>query len=197
MNNNIAFFDFDGTITNKDSLIDFIRFAVGDCRFWSGMIFLSPMLFLYKFKIIPNYKAKQWMLSHYFKGMSISDFKSFATSYANERIDKIVRPAALEKINFHKQNGDKVVVVSASAECWLRLWCERNELELIATRLKFENERFSGLFDGKNCYGAEKLNRIREKYDLSGLHYIYAYGDSAGDAQMLKIANEKFYKPFR
>ena len=54
----IAFFDFDGTITTDDSLIKFIRFAVGDFKMMLGMFLLSPMLVAFS-KIIPNYsKAK-------------------------------------------------------------------------------------------------------------------------------------------
>ena len=62
----LCLFDFDGTITTEDSLIKFIRFVVGDVKTLWGMIILSPMLITYKLKLIPNYKAKQWMLSCFF-----------------------------------------------------------------------------------------------------------------------------------
>ena len=62
----LSLFDFDGTITTDDSLIKFIRFVVGDIKAAWGMFLLPPMLITYKLKIIPNYKAKQWMLSYFF-----------------------------------------------------------------------------------------------------------------------------------
>jgi len=49
----------------------------------------------------------------------------------------------------------------------------------------------------KNCYGIEKANRVKEIYDLSHYERIYAYGDSTGDTELLALANESFYKPFR
>lgn len=194
---NIALFDFDGTITTDDSLLKFIRFVVGDRRFLLGLVVLSPMLVLYKLKLIPNYKAKQYMLSWFFKGMRKVDFLKVANEYSLVHIDKIVRPKAIEKINWHKNQGHKVVVVSASIECWLRPWCEKNNLELIATKLEIKDDIVTGKLLSKNCYGVEKVNRIKELYDLKNFDYIYAYGDSSGDKQMLELAHEKFYKPFR
>ncbi len=193
----LALFDFDGTITTDDSLLKFIRFVVGDRRFLLGLVVLSPMLVLYKLKLIPNYKAKQYMLSWFFKGMRKVDFLKVANEYSLVHIDKILRPKAIEKINWHKNQGHKVVVVSASIECWLRPWCEKNNLELIATKLEIKDDIVTGKLLSKNCYGVEKVNRIKEIYNLKDFEYIYAYGDSSGDKQMLELAHEKFYKPFR
>lgn len=197
MSKKIAFFDFDGTITTDDSLLKFIRFVVGDRRFLLGLVVLSPMLVLYKLKLIPNYKAKQYMLSWFFKGMSKDAFLKVANEYSLVHIDKILRPKAIEKINWHKNQGHKVVVVSASIECWLRPWCEKNGLELIATKLEIKDDIVTGKLLSKNCYGVEKVNRIKEIYNLKDFEYIYSYGDSSGDKQMLELAHEKFYKPFR
>lgn len=193
----LALFDFDGTITTDDSLLKFIRFVVGDRRFLLGLVVLSPMLVLYKLKLIPNYKAKQYMLSWFFKGMSKDAFLKVANEYSLVHIDKILRPKAIEKINWHKNQGHKVVVVSASIECWLRLWCEKNGLELIATKLEIKDDIVTGKLLSKNCYGVEKINRIKEIYNLKDFEYIYSYGDSSGDKEMLEISHEKFYKPFR
>jgi len=70
----LSLFDFDGTIITDDSLIKFIRFVVGDIKAVRGIFLLSPMLITYKLKIIPNYKAKQWMLSYSFNGIDGQQF---------------------------------------------------------------------------------------------------------------------------
>ena len=193
----LALFDFDGTITKDDSLLKFIRFVVGDGRFVFGLVVLSPILVAYKLKLIPNYKAKQKMLSWFFKGMSKKAFFKVANEYSLVHIDKILRPKAMEKISWHKAQGHKVVIVSASIDCWLRPWCEKNGLELIATKLEIKDDIVTGKLLSKNCYGVEKANRIKEIYNLKDFEYIYSYGDSIGDKQMLELAHEKFYKPFR
>lgn len=197
MSKKIAFFDFDGTITTDDSLLGFIRFAVGNARFLIGLFVLSPILVSYKLKLIPNYRAKQIMLSWFFKGWKEEAFKNVANEYSLKHIDTIVRKKAMDKIGWHKKHGHKVVIVSASIESWLRPWCEKNSLELIASQLEIKDGVVTGELLSQNCCGQEKVNRIKSMYDLKLYDYIYAYGDSSGDKHMLELANERFYKPFR
>jgi HAD superfamily hydrolase (TIGR01490 family) len=193
----LALFDFDGTITTDDSLMKFIRFVAGDAKFIRGMIYLSPMLILYKLKLIPNYKAKQMMLSLFFKGMDKQQFEKVATEYSLKHIDTMLRPKAMHKIAWHKEQGHKVVIVSASMECWVKAWCDKNNIDLISTRLEIKDNKLTGKFATKNCYGIEKANRVKEAYDLSQYDHIYAYGNSRGDKELLALADESFYKPFR
>ena len=194
--NSLALFDFDGTITTDDSLTRFISFVVGDARLIIGMLLLSPILLSYKLKLTPNHKAKQIVLSYFFKGMEESSFRRIARQYSLEQIDKIVRPEALERIKWHKRQGHKVVVVSASIECWLKPWCDKNDLDLIATKLEFRDGAATGRFLTKNCHGMEKVNRIKAAYDPDDYESIHAYGDSAGDKEMLAIATNRYYKYF-
>jgi len=181
----LVFFDFDGTITTYDSLIKFIRFVVGDAKTLWGMIFLSPMLVVYKLKLIPNYKAKQLILSYFFKGIDEQEFKKVAKEYSLRHIDTILRPKAMKKIAWHKEQGHKIVIVSASIECWLKPWCDENNLDLIATKLEIKNGVVAAKFLTKNCYGIEKANRVQKQYILSGYDHIYTYGDSRGDKELL------------
>jgi phosphatidylglycerophosphatase C len=189
----VAFFDFDGTITKKDSFVEFIKFIKGKRIFIKGIITLSPILILYKLKFISNNKAKQKVISYFFKGYKKSYFKSLANEFSLNYIDKIVNPKMIKIIKWHKNKGHKVVIVSASLECYLKPWCEKNDLELIATRLESKDGIITGNFLTENCYGKEKVKRIRELYNLNQFDYIYAYGDSEGDKYMLKLADKSFY----
>ncbi|RUM62754.1 MAG: HAD-IB family hydrolase [Sulfurimonas sp.] len=193
----LALFDFDGTITAKDSLEAFTIFARGAQRYYLGLLYLSPVLLLYKLKIIPNYRAKEIFLAHFFKGMSHREFSRLGREYALCGIDKIVRKKALQTLKKHQQHGDTVVIVSASAQCWLEAWCRRNGIALIATTLAFPDGIFNGRLQSKNCYGIEKVNRLKARYDLKAFDTIYAYGDSEGDRELLALATHAFYKPFR
>ena len=193
----ISLFDFDGTITTDDSLIKFIRFVVGDLKTAWGMLLLSPILITYKLKLVPNYKAKQWMISYFFKGMGEKQFLKDAEEYSLNHIDKILRPKAMEKIAWHLGQHHKVVVVSASIECWLKPWCDKNSLDVIATKIEIKDGMITGNFLSQNCSGVEKANRVKEAYNLSDYDHIFAYGDTRGDKELLALANESFYKPFR
>ena len=193
----LALFDFDGTMTSKDSMFAFIKFAVGRENYYKGLFTIFPTLMRYTFKRIPNYLAKERLMVQFFRGYKTDEFKAIADKYSLEEIDKIIRPKAAEKMRWHKFKGHKVVIVSASMECWLRAWCERENIMLIATKLDTKGEKLTGKFSTKNCHGQEKVNRIKELLDLDSYEYIYAYGDSSGDTALLALADESFYKPFR
>jgi len=192
----LSLFDFDGTITGKDSLADFIQFIVGKPAYYWGLLLLSPLLVAYKLKIIPNDIAKEKLFSYFFRGWDSYQFQIVADKYSLEQIDKIIRPKAKKKITWHQKQGHRVVVVSASMESWLKKWCQKYNIDLIATRLEILDGKLTGKFATKNCYGIEKLNRIKERYNLLEYSVIYAYGDSPGDKEMLSIAHKKHYKNF-
>jgi phosphatidylglycerophosphatase C len=192
----IALFDFDGTITEKDTMIEFIIFSFGYFKFVSGLILLSPVLMVYKLSLISNFKAKQILLSYFFKGMHIIKFNQLAEDYCSSKIEKIIKNKAMKRIMWHKKNGHLIVVVTASILNWIKPWCDKNQIEIIATELEVKNSIITGLLSTKNCYGKEKVSRIKQKFELSSFNTIYAYGDSKGDKEMLDIASNKHYRPF-
>jgi len=193
----LALFDFDGTITTKDSLVEFIQFAVGKPKYYFGLLALSPMLLLYKLKLIPNNIAKEKLISYFFKNSDLNDFIKISFTYSTTKIKNIIRPLALEKILWHQEQGHKVVLVSASLKQWLEPWCNEHNIDLICTELEIKNNQLTGKFSTNNCYGIEKATRVKEAYKLDEFSSIYPYGDSAGDTQLLELAEYSYYKPFR
>ncbi len=189
---NLALFDFDGTLTDKDSLADFIKFAVGGKKYFLGLVKFLPIFILYKLKIIKNDIAKERLLKQFFFGFDEQKFKSVAKQYSLTKIDLILRDKIYQKLQTHKKQNDRVVIVSASMECWLKDWCEKENIELISTKLEFKNQKFTGKFLTKNCYGDEKVNRIKKYLTLKNYDKIYAYGDSKGDEAMLSLADYKY-----
>jgi phosphatidylglycerophosphatase C len=194
---NIAFFDFDGTITTQDSFLEFIKFQKGKAAFYFGLLRFLPSLVALKLKLASNDRVKQKILTYFFEGMSESVFQQSCDLFAEKRIPQLIRPAALKEIEKLKDLHFELVVVSASAGNWLQAWTRGWGLQLIATRLEVKNGRITGLIEGKNCHGTEKVVRIREQWDLSQFQEIYAYGDTPGDKPMLALASRSFYKPFR
>lgn len=197
MKKQIAFFDFDGTITNKDTLIEFIKFSKGDLLFYIGFILSSPYLIAYKLRIISNQRAKEKVLRFFFSNTSITRFQQQCEEFAIKAVPRLLRPKAYEEIQQLQKQGTDIVVVSASPENWIRPWCELMQLQLIATRLEVKDNRLTGNIFQCNCHGEEKVSRIRELFILEDYENVLAYGDTAGDRPMLKLANTSFYKPFR
>jgi HAD superfamily hydrolase (TIGR01490 family) len=193
----IAFFDFDGTITKKDTLIEFIKYNNGNLRLWLGLLLNSHYLIGYKLKIISNQMAKEKILSWFYGGLEVSAFRKLCFLFAKERIPSLIRPAALEEIKKLQLKQFDIVVVSASPEDWLNIWAQEYQIKVIATRLLYDKDCFTGKIQGANCNGDEKVRRINEQFDLKLYKIIYAYGDTSGDKPMFTIATRFFMKPFR
>ncbi len=192
----IAFFDFDGTITTRDSMIELIKFHHGKLNLYAGLTVLSPWMIAMKLKLISNQKAKEKLLTWFFKDYSTDDFSKICKSFIQKKLSTIINPEAIQKINEHKKNGNEVVVVSASATNWIEGWCKENNLKCIATQLEDVDDKITGKLAGINCNYNEKANRILKEYNLNNYSAIYCYGDTKGDKAMLQLATHAFYRTF-
>jgi HAD superfamily hydrolase (TIGR01490 family) len=193
----IAFFDFDGTITTRDTLLEFIKYCKGNNAFYAGFLINSPFLLAYKLKIISNQAAKEKVLQHFFKNTSVDSFRVLCEKFAAEIIPGLIRPGATAEIKRLQEEGQTVVIVSASPENWISPWAQKIQVELIATQLEIKSGSITGKIAGKNCHGTEKVSRIKSRYSLGDYAEIAAYGDTKGDLPMLALAKHPVYKPFR
>lgn len=192
----IAVFDFDGTITTKDTLFDFTRFYYGDIRFFAGLMLVAPTLILHKLGVVSAEKAKRSFLSYFFGGRNIDKFNELCLKY-RLRVNEIIHPSALKRMEWHTQQGHIVVIDSASPENWIKPWADSVGVDcVIATRLRVEDNLITGSFDGKNCNGMEKVNRLKDAFPELDAYTIYAYGDSSGDEELLAVADFPFYRKF-
>jgi phosphatidylglycerophosphatase C len=193
----IAFFDFDGTITTKDTLLEIIKFQKGKTSFYFGFILNTHWLIAYKLNWLSNNTAKQKILTYFFAGTAEGVFQAKCDLFAENIIPGLVRPGALSEINQLRSKGFEIVVVSASAGNWIRKWTNSFSLQLIATKLEVKNGLITGRIDGENNHGEQKAMNIKQRWNLDEYAEIYAYGDSSGDKPMLDLATKSFYKPFR
>lgn len=186
----IAAFDFDGTITSRDTFFSFLKFTNTRASLATGFLVLAPVLVLYKIGILPNYRAKQIVFTWFYKGCHIDWFNSKCAAFAAE-IEKIIRPAARQSIQQYKSSNATVVVISASVENWLQPWCKANGVDVvIGTTIQVDAAgMITGKFLSKNCYGAEKVNRLLEIYPNRESYVLDAYGDSKGDRELIRFAD--------
>lgn len=189
----LALFDFDGTVTKKDSFIGFLLFSLGKFKFITGFLLLGPFVFMYLIKIYPNWKMKELALNFFFRGTDINNFKKICQEYGRLEIPKIIRPEAQERIKWHRDKGHDIVIVTATIKYYLEEWCQKQKINLIATEMKVNNGKITGNIEGKICYGEEKIRRVKERYSLDNYGRIYAYGDSRGDLPMLSLAQIKYF----
>ncbi|UPK66907.1 HAD family hydrolase [Chitinophaga filiformis] len=192
----IAFFDFDGTITRRDTLFEIIRFQKGETALYTGLALLSPALVMMKLGLISKQKGKDLVLQHFFRNTPVDEFRDKCAAFCRDRLPGMIRENALQEINQHLSKGHRVVVVTASAQEWVKPWCDCIGIECIGTRLEIRNARVTGRIQGVNCNGEEKVRRIRQQYDLPVFGDIYAYGDTDGDRPMLQLATFGFFRKF-
>jgi HAD superfamily hydrolase (TIGR01490 family) len=193
----IAFFDFDGTISNRDSFLLFVRKTAGLVQFAGKMGLLAPRIARFILGLYSNHDLKEDVLCSFFKGWTETQLEEAARHFCRTDMADILRPAALTRLAWHKGQGHRVVVVSATPEIILAPWCEKAGFDLIATRMEVVGGRFTGRIEGENCREMVKIDRIREKYRLEKYDQIFAYGDTEGDLPMLSLADQAFYRPFR
>lgn len=196
MKKEIAFFDFDGTITTKDTFLEFIKFTKGSFRFYFGFVLNLPYLIGYKLKLISNQTAKEKILQFFFRNTTVEAFKKNCNNFSTKVLPKLIRPKALQEIMRLKEKNIVVVIVSASPEDWVKPWANQLKLESITTKLEIYNDRITGKILGKNCHGNEKVSRIKEAFSLTDYIIVAAYGDSKGDKPMLALAQKAYYRPF-
>lgn len=190
---NLALFDFDGTITTGDSFKAFVFHAVERGRFVRGTLRLSPLILGYYLRVVPATRLRAAIVRAGFRGRGVAEVNELGGRYAR-RLPAMVRPHALERIEWHKARGDTVVVVSASLEPYLRPWCESLGLELICTELEVKDGVLTGEYAGGDCTGVQKAARVRARYDLSRYSEIYAYGDTAEDSALLELGSRRSFR---
>ena len=204
-------FDFDGTLTTRDTLLLFIRHARSRWALLGGLLLFSPLLVLMKLHLADNGRTKERLFGHYFRGMLERDFDALCQSFARNHTH-ILRTAGLRAIQQALDRGERVVVLSASIDRWVEACLRQflvssSQFQVLGTEIEVADGRLTGRFVTPNCYGSEKVRRLKEylkevspRGDVEGATedaFIIAYGDSRGDKELLDYADESHYKPFR
>ncbi len=202
----VHLFDFDGTLTTADTLLAFVAFARGRGALVGGLLRFSPLLVLMKLRLYANYRVKQKFFSHYFKGMTLERFDTLCRDFAASH-RHLLRPEGIGTLDRALRQGCLVLVVSASVDNWVApffdSWLSRQphdapRLQVLGTQVEVADGKLTGRFLTPNCYGAEKVNRVKAVLTRPRAEYdIDAYGDSRGDKEMLAYADRAHYQPFR
>lgn len=184
-------FDFDGTLTMRDTFLAFVRFSCGTGRFVLGFARHAPLLLAMKAGLYPNWEAKQRVFGHFFGGMPESRFEACCEAFCRERLPHLLRRAMLAVLEEHLHRGDVCCIVSASVDRWIRPWARTAGVSvLLCTEVEVSDGRLTGRFTTPNCYGAEKVRRLREAFPDRETYRLVAYGDSRGDRELLAYADE-------
>jgi phosphatidylglycerophosphatase C len=193
----IAAFDFDGTLTTRDSLFRFISWRRRRAEVALDLVKTLPLLALYSARLVGNEDHKMALFARAFRDMPADSYERWARDFARSEIPGMIRAEALARVRFHQERGDRVVLITASPTDWIVPWAASEGIkEIIGNPAEVSEGRVTGRLAGANCYGPEKVRRLlalnpdRESYTL------FAYGDGRGDRELLAAADHSYYRRF-
>ncbi len=191
-------FDFDGTLTKRDSLIAFLLFARGWKQFVKCFTVHLHLLLAMKLHLKDSGKVKERIFAYYFRGMPESKFNELCERFAATNAG-ILRRKGIEKIAEAIADPEaQVMIVSASINNWVEpFFRNMPNIEVFCTRIEVKDGVVTGRFLSANCRRREKVRRILASHPDRKSYRLIAYGDSSGDIEMLDFADEAYYKPFR
>lgn len=193
----IVAFDFDGTLTIRDSFTEFLRWRAGPAGWALGLLKLAPATAAYA-RDRDRGAIKAASVRVFLKGVSRPDLEADAARFADEVWSRFMRPDALANWEDWGRKGAYRVIVTASPETTVAPFAHRLGADaLLGTDLTFDAEDcVTGAFSSPNCRGEEKVRRLRQAFG-DHVRLAAAYGDTSGDAEMLAIADQPGFRVFR
>ena len=187
----LALFDFDGTLCKKDSFTGFIFYALSKRHLVREGIKILPWIQAYYLKIYPANSMRIRLFNAMFKNANSNEILDLAADYSH-RLMAQLDPELFQQLLKHQNNGDDVVLVSASVDIYLDMICQILKIDLICTETEILDGKFTGSYSTPDCSSDQKRLRILSKYDLNQYSKIYAYGNSEEDLEMLSLADFKY-----
>lgn len=192
----VAVFDFDGTLTNGDTFLPFLAHSFGLWKTTYGILYNLPFIIGYLIKIISNEYAKSKIIKFFLKNEDTNTIESYCQNFLNDKLDSMVNNKVFERLIWHQKKNHITILISASLKVYVEPWAKKYNFDYIeATELMLFNNKYTGLIKGKNCYGIEKVHRLKKILNDEFKEYeLFGYGDGRGDKFFLNLCNHKFDK---
>jgi phosphatidylglycerophosphatase C len=189
-------FDFDGTLTVRDSFTAFLGWRAGPLGYALGLARLAPSALAYLIHKDRG-RIKAAAARVFLRGLDRRRLDAQARAFAEQTMPQMLRPDACEVWAQWRRKGARLLIVSASPSFVVAPFAESlGADELIATELAYDPDgRTTGGFATPNCRGPEKVARLQARFGAD-VRLAAAYGDTAGDREMLQIAKTRGYQVF-
>jgi phosphatidylglycerophosphatase C len=187
----VAAFDFDKTVSTRDNVVPFLRAAVGTPRLGWALVRTSPRLISAARDDRKRDVAKAALVRRTLTGYDAARLTEVATRFADDVVHRHLRADVIERVEWHRRQGHELVVVSASLATYLDLIANKLGFDaVLATELAVGDDgRLTGELAGPNVRGAEKVRRL-DQWLGDGPAFVWAYGDSSGDRELLARADQ-------
>ena len=194
----VAAFDFDGTLTWRDTLLPFLRRLLGTPNFLWLLFACSPWLIAFALRLISNHRAKAKLLHAALAGRSVAEVQRCAQAFVQSYLPGQWRPWTLQQLVQHQQAGHPCILVSASTSLYMHLVGASLGVDtVLCTEMAVTEGRYTGRLATPNCHGEEKVQRLQawlaSRYGEQPVE-LHAYGDTSGDIPMLRLARQAWYR---
>ena len=181
----VAAFDFDGTLSPRDNVVPFLRWVAGSRATAEAFAGASTRLVRAGRARWSRNEVKVELVRRLLGGRDAADVDAVSRLFAEEILQRHLRPEAVERADWHRTQGHRLVIVSASFATYLRPVAERLRFDaVLATELEVGDDGLlTGELAGANVRGAEKARRLDQWLDGSSA-FVWAYGDSSGDREL-------------
>lgn len=190
----LALFDFDGTITTRETFVDFVKSATPRWRIRAGAVLLAPMVVGHRLGWVHVSTLRAAVAWVAFRGLRVGDLEAAGDAFSRNVVPTVLRAEAMQRIAWHRDRGDRIVVVSGGFALALAPWCAAHGIELIASHLETRAGVLTGRYLGAQCASAEKCRRVRAQFNLGAFKRVHAYGDTHEDLELLALAHERTYR---
>lgn len=192
----IVAFDFDGTLTTKDSFTAFLKWRTPPGRWVLGGLRLVPAALAYLVHRDRG-RIKAAAVREYLQGVTRERLEADARRFAALYSRSLLRPDAVMAWKRWRDERVRLVIVTASPDLVVAPFARGlGADDLIGTPLAFDaQDRVTGSFASANCRGPEKVARLKALFGPD-LRVRAAYGDTTGDTEMLAIADEPYFRVF-
>ncbi len=186
-----AFFDFDDTLAKGDSIFPFLLYCIKRGLAPKSQLFKAAAGFL-RWKIQPSSgRAVKEMTLSFIKGHTVEEMDGIARDFFRDVQQKAFFADAAPELFHLREQGVKLVVVSASSDLYMKILPEFLPIDaVISTVCETKDGCYTGKI-GKNCKGDEKVRRIQAWLQARQLtidrEKSAGYGDSPSDAPMLLL----------
>jgi phosphatidylglycerophosphatase C len=193
----IVAFDFDGTLTIRDSFTAFLKWRAGPGRYTAGLVRLMPSAIAYLFHRDRG-RIKAAAVREYLRGVPRDRLEADARAFAEQFSRSLLRPDAVEVWKRWRGDPVRLVIVTASPDIVVAPFARGLGADaLIGTELLFDaQDRVAGGFATPNCRGPEKVVRLKAAFGPD-VQIKAAYGDTSGDREMLAMAELPGYRVFK
>ena len=196
----IAAFDFDGTLTKRDTFMPFLARGLGWPRFLLAFVLCSPWLAAFALRLIPNHVAKQKLMLATLKNRTTAEMDDWTNRWLANDFPGQLQSWTMARLAEHQQAGHCCVMVSASPDSYLKRVAKQLGFDaLLCTEMAVVDGQLTGLMKTPNCHGEQKVLRLKAwmagRFGAdSYTQVMYAYGDTSGDKPMLRLAAHAFYR---